>query len=292
MISEKTNNDLVNQMLNRSLTFDNVNTKSINDISRSTSYLEEIIQVIYPEYSKVLPIEKASDIFVWVNDEQQLSGLRQRVIQWKKDKKNIHIIFSGRNSLSLNGVNEYQINNKSVGILALGYFDYVLNVRAYTPSYIKEADRTFDAFKQMTREYSIAYVSKETGLSATKIKSLYEEIRSSKQNYQWLALNISDDVEFDIQTARAICLMPALNRNVGECDFIPISIERWSFEKSFSILIHENHHTLMPNQENLLPFSAVRSSISSRDIKNRSMVSFYDWEFADYFDVDPLPSFR
>lgn len=290
MISEKKNNDLVKEILNRSFTFDIVNDQKTNDSSTTATYIEEVIQMIYPRDSNILPIEKADDIFVWLNDEKYLSTLGHRACQWQKDKKKVHVISSCQKKLGIKCVNEYQLNKKTEGILALGYLDFVLNIQEYTPSYIPETDRTFDSFKQMIREYSIQRVSNETGLSVYNVKKLYDEIRSSNQSYQWLALDTSDRTEIDIQIARVICLIPAIDPTICEFDFIPLSYEQRPFEKTFAVLSNENQKTLILGNEIIAPFKEKLLPVSSRESVKKGIVSFYDWDFADYFDVDPLPS--
>ncbi|WP_280769378.1 hypothetical protein [Salipaludibacillus daqingensis] len=289
MISVKTNNDLVEKMLNHSLTFD-IENKQKTDMSTTSNYIEEVIQMIYPTHSNILPINQAEDVFIWVNEEEHITTLKHRIRKWKEAKKNVHLIYSGREDIGIKGINEFRINKSTEGFLALGYFHYVLNVKELTPSYISEKDKTFDAFKQMVREYSLIAVSEETGLSENNIKILYEEMQSSQQSYQWLALNADDRNELAIQTARAISLIPALDENIGEFTFIPISYEQRPFEKSFAVLSDDTRHTLIPKQEVLLPILDKLSPLLLKDETNRTNVRFYDWDFADYFDVDPLPS--
>ncbi|WP_416147069.1 hypothetical protein ACM26V_12650 [Salipaludibacillus sp. HK11] len=287
MISAKKENYLIEKMLSQSIMIDNTKEQK-ND--PSSIYIEEIIHFIYPDRVNALPLAESDAIFIWVSDRSAITSKMRNIAEWKNDKRNVHIINSTSEIIGMSGVNEYCINEETEGCLALGYLNSILNVERYMPFFIESTDQTFIAFKQSLRHYSADRVSRVSGLNEEMIIKLYKNIRCSSQSYHLLALN-SRLTECAIQTARSICLIPSVDVNFGEASSVPILFYSSVIENEFGMKINQQDQWGVISKKIDYSYVGSKSSLLFNEEKQRRVL-FYDWDFADYFDVDPLPSIK
>lgn len=293
MITQMKNNHLVEEVQHYSLK-EMTSSDMIDNKNLKPELLpEKILQAIYPENSSIMPVHEAQNIIIWYSDQSFSKSLQNKINVWRKNSKTIHLINCGVNSsFGAPGVHEYFIKKHTEGALALGYMNEVFNRKGLIPAFVSEQDKPFFTFKEMIKTYNLERVKEITGLTKKEITAIYNIFQAGFRPYHWLALSERSD-ERTIQSIRSICLLPAAQLNEKENIKIPVSYEQDPFEKAFAVIPKEGSYPYK-----LIPKSELFLSENKRSAENfnlpsglkKSLVSFYDWDFADYFDVDPLPS--
>ncbi|PYZ92939.1 hypothetical protein CR194_14975 [Salipaludibacillus keqinensis] len=255
----------------------------------SHKLIDEVMYMVYPSGAKRLEIEDAEEMIVWINDEKYIPSVRRKIKTWYSNRKKIIVINSCKEKLHIRYCSEYHIKNGTEGWLSLGYMNFIINEQKYIPDYLTEGDRTFDAFRQFLQDYSLEKVSAETGLLKSVIEELYEKLSSVSQSYHWLAMSMTKS-EVAIQKLRSIILMTTIKRKGKELLNIPVFYEREGDNFHFTPpLKRKKRQSTVFSIKGPLSIIGFKGNDLFERYTDNHKVSFYDWDFADYFDVDPLP---